>query len=43
MLPTLRVILSGKPMGPDIYEMLVATGKEESIKRLDYFVTHNNN
>lgn len=43
MLPTLRVILSGKPMGPDIYEMLMATGKEESIKRLNYFVTHNNN
>ncbi|MEP7195998.1 MAG: glutamate--tRNA ligase [Saprospiraceae bacterium] len=34
VLPSLRVMLSGIPMGPDIYQMLIALGKENVLKRM---------
>jgi len=33
-LPSIRVMLSGTPMGPDVYQMLMAVGKEKSIERI---------
>jgi glutamyl-tRNA synthetase len=34
VLPSIRVMLSGTPMGPDVYQMLMAVGKEKSIERI---------
>ncbi len=38
VLPTLRVILSGIPTGPDIYAMLLVLGKSEVVERLNLFL-----
>jgi len=34
VLPSIRVMLSGTPMGPDVYQMLMAVGKEKSVERM---------
>lgn len=34
LLPSLRVMISGIPMGPDVYMMLESLGKQETIERI---------
>ncbi len=34
LLPTLRVLLSGQPAGPDFYQMLLAFSKEKALNRM---------
>ena len=39
VLPTLRVMLSGIPTGPDIYKMLISLGREQVILRIEKGIT----
>lgn len=39
VLPTLRVMLSGIPTGPDIYKMLISLGREQVILRIQNGIT----
>ncbi|MEO6189217.1 MAG: glutamate--tRNA ligase, partial [Saprospiraceae bacterium] len=42
VLPSLRVMLSGTPMGPDIYLMLLALGQPKVIERINSFLVYLN-
>ena len=39
VLPSLRVMLSGIPTGPDIYKMLISLGREQVILRIQKGIT----
>lgn len=42
VLPSLRVMMSGTPMGPDIYAMMMACGKELLVNRIQRFLAKAN-